>query len=135
MQKFSIAVLIGFLSMSLNASSEAALQFTNISTIVSGVPNVGLTAASWDGGVSFAAVGPRSNSVSARFDGSTMVWTASAMPRKALLTSLTYGNGIFLAGGTNGAIFSSPDGVNWTFGGSALQHNSSQVRGLAYNGG
>lgn len=135
MQKFSIPFFIGLLSFSLHASSEASLQFTNISTGVSGVPNVGLTAAAWDGGLSFAAVGPRSNSVSARFDGSSMVWTASAMPRRALLTSLTYGNGIFLAGGTNGAIFSSTDGINWTFGGSALLNNSSQVRGLAYNGG
>jgi Ig-like domain CHU_C associated len=135
MQKFFIPSLIGLLSFSLHASTEAALQFTNIPPAFSGVPAVGLTAAAWDGGVSFAAVGPRSNSVSARFDGSTMVWTPSAMPRRALLTSLAYGNGIFLAGGTNGAIFSSSDGVSWTFGGSALLNNSSQVRGLAYNGG
>jgi hypothetical protein len=47
-----------------------------------------------------------------------ITWTVREQDKDVFLNGITYGNGTFVAVGTSGAIYTSTDGVNWTFGNS-----------------
>lgn len=57
----------------------------------------------------FVAVG--TNTVQTSTNGTT--WTTRTIP-VGTWTSITYGGGLFVAGGSSGAIATSPDGITWT---------------------
>ncbi|MBE0542004.1 MAG: hypothetical protein IH623_11500 [Verrucomicrobia bacterium] len=113
-------------------SSQAALRFTNVTPIVT----VPLNGVAYDGFNTMVAVGDNSTVTTAKFVTSGLqlgsTWGVTNVPTAALLKSLTYGAGMFMAGGTNSAIFRSTDGSSWGPTNSAFQ-NPASVQGLAYN--
>lgn len=71
-------------------------------------------------------------------DPATSPWAVSLSPTNGDLRAITYGNGVYVAGGigggNSGMILTSPDGTNW-FKQSWTNNNTREIYGLAYGAG
>src|SRR5580765_7353376 len=108
MQKFWIPVSLSCCVLA--ASANAALQFTSISSGVSQT----LTSAAGDNNGTFIAAGFGSRVLRVTFNGSALVLTPVSTPITSQLRSAVYSPSGFLVGGTNAALFTSPNGQTWT---------------------
>src|SRR5258705_448457 len=103
MQKFWIPLSLGCYVLAVSAN--AALQFTSISSGVSQT----LTAAAGDNNGTLIAAGFGSRVLRVTFNGSALVLTPTSTPVTSQLRSAVHSPSGFLVGGTNAALFSSPD--------------------------
>src|SRR5262249_54381742 len=65
----------------------------------------------------------------------TLPWVTNSVPTAGLsLKAITYGSGMFVAGGQNSSIFTSANGTSWQTNQNAFQ-SGANVQGLALNAG
>ena len=112
--------------------SAQDLQYSTNRT--SGV-SVALNGVATGGGPNVVAVGTNSAVSMGSVGANGLSFASNEVSKTALnLTALAYGNGMFVAGATNGALFTSADGAGWTTGGSAFA-SQNDLGGLAFNSG
>jgi hypothetical protein len=117
-----------------SASAVGPLQFTNITSQVA-APAKSLLGAAYDRNSTFVLVGSNSTILEGTFIANqSNKWAQVPTNIAPKLNAVTWGNGLFLAGGTSNKIFSSSDGVTWTNGGQIFP-NTAEAAALAFNDG
>src|SRR5262245_14039033 len=116
--------------------SAAELRFVNVTNIQSVNANA-LHALTYDGNSSFVAVGAnsatlRTTSVTNLFSPGS--WSAGTVPTNGLLLkTVSFGQGSFVASGSNNVVFTSTDrGASWNSPGKVFPNNTVEIDGLAF---
>src|SRR5256886_13494317 len=125
-------LFLGIIFVALGVRSRAGdLQYSNVTSGVS----ARLNAVAFGGTSNFAAVATNSTVLAGTLGPAGLFWTTTNVPTAGLnLGAVTYGNGMFVAGAQNAAVFSSAVGLNWASNGSAFG-GAVAIPGLTFNTG
>ena len=143
-----IALLVTTAAFSALADYSHDLQFTNL-TLNANLPFAALTnqlnAVVYGGSSNFVAVGKQQVYASGHFAPgqpwfTNANWSAGTVVTSggmvgSNLTAVTSSGNLFVAGGDNNWIFTSPNGIAWSTNNFKVFNNNALIGGLAYNGG
>lgn len=124
--------VFAFIFVGLVCPLHAAFQF---SVANSGVSST-LNAVAYDGVSSFVAVGTNSTVATTTLTGNQLLWSSNSIPTSnENLKAVTFGGGIFVAGGATNNVFASVNGIVWNAKSHIISGSSVDVQGLAFNAG
>jgi hypothetical protein len=117
-----------------DSTIQTSTNGTTWTSRVTSTASTRLDAVAWSGST-FVAVGSTSTATGLiRSSADGITWTTRTSNATKSLSTVAWGNGLFVAAGTDGVLVTSPTGTTWTARTSGISFPE-QIKGLAYGSG